>query len=340
MAAKKTKSKSIKKTAAREAAKVAERATEAISVGQQLKERRIERGLSLKDIEQATRIRGKYLVAIEAGSYTELPHDIYTKGFIQSYANHVGLDGAVIAQAYTAERGEQELQMRRISSVTTPRFVLTPRRLTLAGGLIVAAIIITYLATQLSTLTAAPNLEVTNPPSDQVLHGSLITVSGHVAGGADVFVNDSPILVDGSGGFTDPIALQDGVNSIRVSAKNRLGKTTTITRNILAHVPKTDPASQLPSAPFDGVAVSVRTEGSAATVTVTIDGKQAFRGTMLPGTAQTFKGSNKIVISTTNAAATNVTVTNTQTANKLLGPLGSQNQPKKDFEFDKETQFQ
>lgn len=310
------------------------------TVGAVLKERRLGHGMTLGDAERATRIRGKYLVAIEADDYRELPHDVYTRGFVQSYARHLGLDAADIVRRYGQQRGKQELQLRRASGINAPRVTLTPRLLTAVGSLVGAALIGAYLVWQLSALTAPPKLDINNPVKDQVLYGSLIEVSGHVAGGADVFVNDSPILVDDNGDFTDAIALQDGVNSIHVSAKNRLGKSTTVTRNILAHVPKTDPNSILPTSPFDGVAVSVNVQGRTATLTIKIDGKEAFRGTMLPNTTQTFKGKSSVEISTTDAGATHLTVTNQIAANKDLGAIGQDRQSKSGFQFDKDTQFQ
>jgi hypothetical protein len=155
-----------------------------------------------------------------------------------------------------------------------------------------------------------------------------------------VYVNDSPILSDANGNFSDAIALQDGVNAIRVTAKNRLGKSTTVTRNILAHVPKADTATQIPPAPFDGVAISIQIKDAPAAVTVVGDGKEVFKGTMLPGTVQLFKATDKLVISTSNAGATNLIVTNSITANKLLGPAGPINQERNNLEFAKDTAFQ
>ena len=337
MSSKSSKSKPAKPANSKTSAPVTPAAA---TIGQRLAARRLARGLNLKDVELATRIRGKYLVAIEADSYQDLPHDVYSRGFVQSYAAYLGLEGPAIAKAYLEQRGHQELQLRRVNTVSTSKAILTPRRLTLVGGTLAALVVGVYLVLQLSALTASPSLHVANPSKDQVLYGSLITVSGSVQGGADVYVNNSPILVDGNGNFTDAIALQDGVNSIQISAKNSLGKTTTVTRNILAHVPKTDPASALPTAPFNGVAVSIQVQTSATTLNVRIDGKQSFKGTMLPGTTQIFKGQNAIVISTTNGGATVVTVTNSQTAGKSLGALGGNGQPKTDYEFDKDTQFQ
>lgn len=309
------------------------------TVGQILARQREAKGLTLKQVETATRVRGKYLIAIEADDYGALPHDIYTKGFIQSYADHIGLNGRQIAGQYATERGGQPVQLGRQTAKLIPNRTVSTRSITIAGVAGLLLMVAVYLFWQFSALTAAPKLEVTNPDKDQVLYGSLITVSGRVGGGADVYVNDSPILSDAQGNFADAIALQDGVNAIRVTAKNRLGKSTTVTRNILARVPKTDPSSSLPGAVFDGVAVSVQVKDATAAVTVLADGKEIFKGTMLPGTVQTFKATGKLTISTSNAGATLLKVTNSVVAGEDVGPTGPMGQSRNNLEFLKDTRF-
>lgn len=63
-------------------------------IGEQLRAAREARGLSLQDVEQKTRIRAKYLAAIEAGDFAALPGDVYVRLFIKSYATFLDLDPA------------------------------------------------------------------------------------------------------------------------------------------------------------------------------------------------------------------------------------------------------
>jgi cytoskeletal protein RodZ len=73
-------------------------------IGQVLKTKREELGLSLPDIEQETKIRGRYLEAIENGEWDILPGDVYARGFVRSYAEAVGLDGnELLRQAQFAQ---------------------------------------------------------------------------------------------------------------------------------------------------------------------------------------------------------------------------------------------
>jgi hypothetical protein len=113
-----------------------------------------------------------------------------------------------------------------------------------------------------------------------------------------------------------------------------------VTRNILAHVPKTDATSALPSESFDGVALRVQVKDAATAISITADGKEVFNGTMLPGTSQTFKGSNEINLSTSNAGATTLVITNQVVASQDLGAVGSGGQAKNNLEFHKDTKFQ
>ncbi len=309
------------------------------TVGQTLKQRRLSRGLSLADVEKSTRIRGKYLVAMEADDYPALPPGAYAKGFIHSYSGFLGLDPAETLAAYAKEYSLRTVEPRR-QGVAAVRFILTPRLLTLIGGMLAVVVIGAYLITQFRALTAPPQLSLTNPSHDQVLYGSLITISGYADETADVFVNGSPILSGGNGHFTDAIALENGVNTIKVSAKNSLGKTTTITRHILAHLPQTSPGAGLPSAPFSGVAVKVQVQNRPAAVTVQIDGKKRFSGTMLPGASQTFTGAQSVTIATSDGGATDLTVTNSVVAGKSLGAIGPDRQAVSDFQFETDTHFQ
>jgi len=61
-------------------------------LGQLLKRARLERGISLEDLQETTKIRKKYLESIEDGNYKVLPGSFYVRAFIKSYAEAVGLD--------------------------------------------------------------------------------------------------------------------------------------------------------------------------------------------------------------------------------------------------------
>lgn len=80
-------------------------------IGRILKEKREELGMTLEDVQQATKIRTRYLEAIEAGNLSALPGMVYARGFIKSYAEFLGLDGQQLLDEYgnSQASAEQEL---------------------------------------------------------------------------------------------------------------------------------------------------------------------------------------------------------------------------------------
>lgn len=69
-------------------------------VGKRLRSARIEKGYTLDDLQQITKIQKRYLLALEQGKFDELPGDFYVRGFIKQYATTVGLDGEEIVKDY------------------------------------------------------------------------------------------------------------------------------------------------------------------------------------------------------------------------------------------------
>ena len=60
-------------------------------IGVRLREARMRQGLDLADCAAATRIRERYLIAIEDGRFESLPGPAYVSGFIRAYAAHLGV---------------------------------------------------------------------------------------------------------------------------------------------------------------------------------------------------------------------------------------------------------
>jgi cytoskeleton protein RodZ len=66
-------------------------------IGRLLEHKRKEQGLSLEEVEQATKIRKRYLTGLERDDYAVLPDAVYARGFLKTYANYLGLDGEAFA---------------------------------------------------------------------------------------------------------------------------------------------------------------------------------------------------------------------------------------------------
>lgn len=71
-------------------------------VGTILHQARDRRQIELSEVEAATRIRLRYLSAIENEEWDVLPGGVYTRGFIRTYASFLGLDGERLVEDYRA----------------------------------------------------------------------------------------------------------------------------------------------------------------------------------------------------------------------------------------------
>jgi hypothetical protein len=70
------------------------------TIGQTLREARMERGLELADVERVTKIRQKFLEAMEGDRWDALPGPSYARGFLDIYARHLGLDREALLDQY------------------------------------------------------------------------------------------------------------------------------------------------------------------------------------------------------------------------------------------------
>lgn len=70
------------------------------SLGEKLRQAREERGITISEVAEQTRISALYLGCIEADDYRTLPGGIFNKGFIKSFAKYVGVDEQEALQDY------------------------------------------------------------------------------------------------------------------------------------------------------------------------------------------------------------------------------------------------
>jgi cytoskeletal protein RodZ len=116
-------------------------------IGSSLREARLRQGLGLPEIEQATKIRAKYLHALEEEQFDLLPAQTYVKGFLRSYADYLGLDGQVYVDEFTSRYviGEDDPMVRPRRSPpprSTPRVHSRALVLALLGIALVATLVV------------------------------------------------------------------------------------------------------------------------------------------------------------------------------------------------------
>jgi len=130
-------------------------------IGSSLREARTRRKLELSQIEQDTRIRSKYLAALEDDRFEVLPGSAYTKGFLRTYADYLGLDGQRFVDEYNARFAPEE-------EAAAPPPVRIRRRRALDPWLLalpVAAVLVGLIAWQLSSPAGHRSAPLRPPPA-------------------------------------------------------------------------------------------------------------------------------------------------------------------------------
>ena len=192
------------------------------------------KGVDLSRAERDTKIRARYLGALERGDYRELPGAVYTKGFLRNYAIYLGLDPDDVLRQWRRERGDQAGPE---PLVVPPRPIeAPPRPLTFSPSIVVAALLTlgvaafgVYVAVQLLRYAKPPELSVTSPAQAilQVADGvTTYQLEGKSTAGSTVEVTTAgqaepyrtTALADGT--WSIQVDLRRGKNEFQISAKD------------------------------------------------------------------------------------------------------------------------
>lgn len=118
-----------------------------VEIGSALRAARERRGLELREVERETRIRERYLAALEEERFELLPARAYAKGFLRVYADFLGLDGGLIVEEFNARFPEAEQPELAAPPVSATLARAWARRL---PGLLVAGLAVALLGVLVS----------------------------------------------------------------------------------------------------------------------------------------------------------------------------------------------
>jgi transcriptional regulator with XRE-family HTH domain len=113
-------------------------------IGSSLRAARERQGLSYAQVERDTRIRPRYLRALEEEDFDVLPGHTYVKGFLREYADYLGLEGQQFVDEFSTRFPPEDAPetVAQMQPVARPRFRLSTLPFA-AGGIILAVVLIT-----------------------------------------------------------------------------------------------------------------------------------------------------------------------------------------------------
>jgi cytoskeletal protein RodZ len=260
------------------------------------------KGVDLVRAERDTKIRVRYLSALERGDYRDLPGAVYTKGFLRNYAIYLSLDPEDVLRQWRRERGDQ---VGPEPVIVPPRPLDEPSRpLNFSPSVVVAALLtagvvlfFVYLSSQLLRYSRPPELTVTSPATavfeaDEA--DTTFRLAGTATAGSTIEIRmageSQPIRVTvlASGEWSYVVDLRRGQNRFDIGAINlETTKSSEQTRTVVITVPflvfqapTLDVTQPVEGTTYGNGAIAIEgTTTNAKTVTV----KAAYLGTGLAG---------------------------------------------------------
>ena len=246
-------------------------------IGPLLEKKRLEKGLSLKEAEQATKIRTRYLKGLEREDPTALPDPVYARGFLKTYANFLGLDGEQLSREFRdhrAPRRERYLDYERPQRGEFDQPIINPggvddaERRRMSGATIFTIVLaVLVLAVVIGALYYVGSRSTGNIPNNAPEEELVVEQEAE----------DDSLREEPAAGPESKTGAED----------------------------RADGASNEGS---EAVQVTVRVVGVPTGLTVLTDGTVASDQFAQPGFSQTFEARRTVTISTANAGAVEVEV--------------------------------
>jgi len=238
-------------------------AREPTKLGEVLRAAREAKFIDLARVERDTKIRARYLSALERGDYRDLPGGVYVKGFLRNYGVYLGLDPEYLIDLYRLEQGGSAPERAGTGTPVQPRRLRVPRALVITPGALAAMVLTVlviafgvYLVGEFVTFARTPDLRITDPATDIAgWTAGTYTIRGLTEPNATVTVSGLPenptVKADAAGSFEILVRLVPGANVVTLVANDPLtGRDSSIVRRTITvggALPSSAPAGLTPS---------------------------------------------------------------------------------------------
>lgn len=203
------------------------------TVGEILRNAREKKKLTIDQVEKATKIRSKFILALEQNQFDKLPGPTFARGFVKNYAAHLGLPPEETLAFYRRQADSNQIPPMVTNTINTLRGGwLTPQRFTAVSIGFLLLTFFAYLAFSYWQFAGSPVLIVNSPVNNLVLTQDFVEVIGKTDPGAALLVNNEKAFVFENGSFEIKVPLEPGINTITVVSTNKFGKKSTVVRNL------------------------------------------------------------------------------------------------------------
>lgn len=203
------------------------------TVGEILKSNRERKKLTVEQVEKATKIRAKFILALEENQFDKLPGPTFARGFVKNYAAFLGLPTEEILAFYRRQStGVETVSLSKAPTTSVKSGLITPRRFTIASISVLVLGFFAYLIFSYIQFAGSPALAVNSPQNNVIVSQDSIEVIGKTDTGATLSINNAPVNINEDGSFDIQIPVSAGLNTLTITASNKFGKKTTIVRHL------------------------------------------------------------------------------------------------------------
>lgn len=198
-----------------------------LKLGDKLKALRKAANITLSEMVQKTKIQKKYIKAFENGQYHNLPDPIYARNFLRIYVNTLRTDPKYYLDLFEQERGTCDFVKKAImprQRTKGIKFLVASKFIKIGLILLTAFSVVTYMGIQVHSIVTAPELVIESPYDGITTKEASVLVAGQTEEGAQVSVNGTPVLLLSDGSFEEEIALERGLNIIKIEGAKRYSK--------------------------------------------------------------------------------------------------------------------
>ncbi len=277
------------------------------TLGEYLQEVRLSLNLSLPDAAKKSGIKEKHLESLESGRFSALPAEVYVLGFLKSLAVLYSTEPGLLIKQYKKERNIQTEIQKKIkqkngmSKKIFFKFLLTPKIFSLILGVGFVLLTGIYIIWQVISINKTPELRIYEPQDASVITDAFVNVRGKTNPGMSVSVNGQDIFVESSGDFQTQLGVSSGSKELKIVAKNKLDKS--VEKNIRIVV-KSPEEGQIQNNSFT---IKLELLGDAQ-VGFALDEGESQSLTFHNGDTKLLTAQKKIIISTTNAGVTRISL--------------------------------
>ena len=270
------------------------------SFGELLRQHRLARGIELSQIADETRIMQRYLAALEAGNYKQVPGAVFARSFVRQYADFIGFDYGKIQAEVAAAFPVEEQAPAAVSSPAAQGIEIKP----LTEWLEKKSSLWRHLPRPLLTLAVV-----------------MLACSGIYMSWQRIVLRNQSVETEAAEAAPPtklPAEQPDTLPAAPLSAPASGEAMGSLANTSAGGMPGASPTSTTFELQAGTSGVSVRVVASEETwVSITANGKRLYRGVLQPNEARVLTGGESATMVIGNAGGVDV-----QKDGRSIGPIG------------------